>query len=1854
MATGNNELLWTKRFGEDLSKTWNLGDLMGISNEADYSAFLGITHPGDGKNYDDFFGKEIGIKESFDLDTGKIGFSDILAASANASVGIANSKNKNDEASVKAGLELKTGYNLGSLDFNLPLYADVNLGINNGELNFDINTDFEGGFFDYSLPYLYLNVAGILESDAALYVDGSIDYEYINLWKSFWNWKKEVNRDSSDFSWDVNLSNTFKHDFIDFDTRQEEQVVDWIEDKRVFTLGNSSGNKEAIDVSKYFDVGFELPDFADIDFERLNSLDSLLDIPDLNIDLKDSYVYSIKDEFKLLEMGIDLDQIINSYSPYPTSFASREQFKMFGEDVSYDLIVALIDADLDLNLKTGYQIDFGVTNLSPKIKVENGDWLTIAEFVKFIEEKNFSIGNKEANLKTVDALGDLAKDNKLDFEIGFDPELFVNVDVYIKPTVDLKGGIGEYKLKVDPLGKFGGKDQYLMDIPDANELLKLDKYSLFKEDYKRPLSKLGIIDDIISIPFSIPIDPIGKALGVKIYNGDDNANFYGGSDGSDDVNFKGGPDAGQLSLGLDDIDGGSSSQNLKDSRIYYDPFGNSITQFTASAGDVFILDSDVYKNKNEKAKISLSAVNEGSENVFNLKLQSSSSYNPAKNKTKLDSIEKILFSDELQASTQGIEMDFTSLDDFGDRAPYLFLGGSPPDEYATDLPVGVLTGTQGPDRLRVPIGYNRGAPYVLGDGKDVVSLRPNGQEFHDPGTWPYTPGTEPNFGITDALRWKNPYDGERDKILLPKGSSIYQDTIDLGDGTNSVHFESAPGTYDAFISSVNPGKITEISGDLSKSPHTLRIVNLGGLVGLSHLLPHPTDGRIYGIFSAGGNDLSVSGNLKDSEYTFVLETEALEKKIGVSDLSEVEIEIDDSHFIKYYDPRKSRSEPFFTLDRVNTDLKSLIIASADLAGSSARKEVGSEERYSLQSPPKQTYTLGWSLAENILIRGRQPNQDGAYRKVILKENIRSAVNLGIDDDIFDEVVFESTKVLDGTYWFALGKVNAVDFSSLKDAFDRNTELPKGVGGLYSSYIPEVIFTDKADTILNPESANISSDFNFTKSDLQKVKPFTSQPLESNFQKTSHAKYVPMVSYHLGEGDDRLVADANTYNFIYSDEGNNTIINPENNVYIMNAATPTTGDGVAFDGVTSPSLSDVVVYTEGSSQDYVIRASETYENAVEVTKADGTVDLLFGIGLIKFETEDVNSILVPDSVYNKSDKANSPILDPFGNDQRSRLFYSKATTTDSKTARIQLDREWAVDRVDLAEGNIRQPGQTPARWDYDLPSGLKEFSLPKEFLLQNFSDPDIEAKSLYTLDDLVISNLEVTQNGKTITANSAKDAWKVKLPKTVTATSDPIDVSYIITEPEGYSHLTHLVLNPTNVTDIEELETIFGVAQNSKKLVDTSEDNYLLGQDEEDFIRSQDGDDAVYAEGGDDKVWGNAGEDILSGGEGSDTMFGGTGDDFILGDSKLKSASGNQADVLNGDSGGDIISGGVGNDEVDGGTGNDSLEGGDGEDTLEGGGDADLLNGGDGDDLYILKAKKASGSQIIDTGGKDRLELEDVDLSEGGLAKGKIGFLRQGTDLVIDIDGDGKITTINQKSNKEVTELFEGEFSQLLDSQNGKIVITEELTINNFFDEKGNKGEGFIETVDNLTGEEIIDSLTNRNQGITKNGNNRRNTLRGSKLDDVLNGKGGSDKLLGNKGNDTLTGGNGKDQLNGGKGEDVLTGGKGKDFFIFTHIKQTDEITDFVLGQDQIVLDKSAFKRLKSSKGKSFSRKGEFAVVDDAAEVASSKAFIVYNENSGELFYNANGNKAGFGAGGGLFAKLDSAPKLGATDFRIQP
>jgi hypothetical protein len=106
-------------------------------------------------------------------------------------------------------------------------------------------------------------------------------------------------------------------------------------------------------------------------------------------------------------------------------------------------------------------------------------------------------------------------------------------------------------------------------------------------------------------------------------------------------------------------------------------------------------------------------------------------------------------------------------------------------------------------------------------------------------------------------------------------------------------------------------------------------------------------------------------------------------------------------------------------------------------------------------------------------------------------------------------------------------------------------------------------------------------------------------------------------------------------------------------------------------------------------------------------------------------------------------------------------------------------------------------------------------------------------------------------------------------------------------------------------------------------------------------------------------------------------------------------------------------------------------------------------------------------------------------------------------------------------------------------------------------------------------------MSNPNKGNTYKGTDQDDNFIGSAKNDVLKGKGGNDQLEGGRGkdilkgggdNDVLFGGGGKDRIEGGSGNDVMYGGAGRDQFIFNQRSGSDDIMDFQVGVDKIVLD----------------------------------------------------------------------------------
>lgn len=327
-------------------------------------------------------------------------------------------------------------------------------------------------------------------------------------------------------------------------------------------------------------------------------------------------------------------------------------------------------------------------------------------------------------------------------------------------------------------------------------------------------------------------------------------------------------------------------------------------------------------------------------------------------------------------------------------------------------------------------------------------------------------------------------------------------------------------------------------------------------------------------------------------------------------------------------------------------------------------------------------------------------------------------------------------------------------------------------------------------------------------------------------------------------------------------------------------------------------------------------------------------------------------------------------------------------------------------------------------------------------------------------------------------------------------------------------------------------------------------------------------------------------------------------------------------VLYGTENNDQIGGFGGNDTIYGFGGNDILSGGDGNDTLNGGDGNDVLYGNDGNDSLV-----------------------------GG----------NGLDSLAGGSGDDTLNSINTSTDFGVISLVGG-------------------TGNDVYQVDGSFGivEGLAEGIDTVRSRGSVYPLPDNVENLVLTsgtyawGNNLNNEIIGNSLNNLFYGEGGNDEISGGTGNDTLNGDAGSDTLNGdagndqisgGNGNDTLNGGAGSDNFFFGGVipwAGIDIITDFVVGSDKILLWKDYFSNLETVgwfDGTPLLNT-DFSVIDVAAasEVAiaqTSSDEIVYNIQTGSLFYNSNNATEGFGERGGQFARIVGSPNLSTTDFLVR-
>ena len=305
--------------------------------------------------------------------------------------------------------------------------------------------------------------------------------------------------------------------------------------------------------------------------------------------------------------------------------------------------------------------------------------------------------------------------------------------------------------------------------------------------------------------------------------------------------------------------------------------------------------------------------------------------------------------------------------------------------------------------------------------------------------------------------------------------------------------------------------------------------------------------------------------------------------------------------------------------------------------------------------------------------------------------------------------------------------------------------------------------------------------------------------------------------------------------------------------------------------------------------------------------------------------------------------------------------------------------------------------------------------------------------------------------------------------------------------------------------------------------------------------------------------------------------------------------GSGADIMRGNQADNTLSGGHGSDTIYGGSGGDTIYGGVSSVDLNEIG-ADMLYGENGDDF------------IYGNGGSDTII--------GGL----------GADFLI--GGTGNDFIVGGLSITDTTDLADdfirgGDGNDTIYGNGGADTVL------------GGTG---LDTVFGGEGDDILYG------GVRQDVADLADTIYGGNGNDDIRGNFGDDMLYGEAGNDIIIGGNGQDTIFGGFGNDTLRGGEGSDIFVFNTAlnasTNVDTILSFSTG-DSIWLSRTVFGGL----GATFDE-AEFCT-GEAADNASHR--IIYNDATGQLYYDADGNGASAQV---QFALLDPALPVWYNNFAM--
>lgn len=296
----------------------------------------------------------------------------------------------------------------------------------------------------------------------------------------------------------------------------------------------------------------------------------------------------------------------------------------------------------------------------------------------------------------------------------------------------------------------------------------------------------------------------------------------------------------------------------------------------------------------------------------------------------------------------------------------------------------------------------------------------------------------------------------------------------------------------------------------------------------------------------------------------------------------------------------------------------------------------------------------------------------------------------------------------------------------------------------------------------------------------------------------------------------------------------------------------------------------------------------------------------------------------------------------------------------------------------------------------------------------------------------------------------------------------------------------------------------------------------------------------------------------------------------------------------------------------------------------------------GDDTYTFSNTANTVKAIWDAGGDDTLSAENqslpaiIDLNEGhyssigpdnsGNAATQNIAIAFNASIENAIGGSGNDTLIGNAGDNR---LDGGLGADMLYGGLGNDTYVVDNPADSVIDAKRNGGIDTLETNLSSVLSKVIENLT-----LT--GDDNLDGM-GNKLDNLLMGNEGDNALNGNKGSDTL---------NGGLGNDFLIGGKGLDVFVFDSMPgngNIDTIGDFSVRDDSIFLSFHIFDGLA---GTGPLASAELCIGNAALD---SDDHIIYDNASGSLYYDADGNGAGAAT---QFASLSANLPLTASDFVV--